>query len=636
MSFLNTERQPLLSSLYVHPSFFRPQETTPAYTCPIVSPLYPLYNKLNTPPTANRDQLHPTAERPYVRYEDEGMWNTRIDFQKDNSPVVAAFRRTAAESPAFASLDVLCESELLRRKPDYQTVLSPAEINKLKKQIAFSACNRDDLISQPAIEDPVLRHDLGITNNDAILKSEHLFVKNSPMNGKRYMNGDQIVTLSQAIACSSDREVENTCNLRVVRNTAKESIAYTGRVDSNKKADEQAAFIFLHELATSKKGITTTTAPDGTLVYEMDYVINSMLSAPWILSKESILSSFPERQYVENEIRALQHLRDKGVHTITDPNDPSRTYQVKFNPILFSESTNLFVRLQKILPPFFTGEEYELEISEAGLSDLERAALKQIAKLQRENKVDVLQQIQSHFRKLKELDNDTSMEPEDRTMTKYLYRDHLCKLLNLPIVYHCKSSTDRTGITIALSQALSQWIALKRPLPQNLSLLLNDWRFKELYAANWMTGHQITRYARGGEGTIAGEQMNPLNLGYSLNRSFAQIPISTKLIPNRYLRNYSFFEGGVKKVMIKSAIALAVVVLSLLLVPVAIIRLPLSLSLHYSISKWDVLFPLIPLRALWNLPSLFPTQVFNEDSPQVGARRLVSGGPNPDRADDNT
>lgn len=657
--------RPLISSnksskLYIDPSFF-PKQSQPAYSCPPVSPLSPLHQKLTIPPAQKQDKLHPKADRSYTHYVDEGMWQTRISFMKDPSPSVAIVRSRAAATHSYESLDALCEAELQRRYPGYRVIdgvkawfknsfsnvtrwvmgkeqfyqeLTPKEVNKYKKQIAFSGCNRDDLVAEPKIDSPALRQSLGITS-DAVLKSEHIFAKNSPMNGLSFRREEETVLLDQGIACSADRKVENTGNLRVVKDASGNSVAYTGRVDSDHKAEEQAAFIFFNELKSGMKGITQTVSVDGSIVYEMDYLLNCLLSAPWIWGEESAIATFPEREYIHKQIQALNHLRERGVHTLTDPNDPSKTYQVKFNPILVSDSFNIFVRLQKVLPPFFTGEGRAAEITEEGLTGLEKVAARKIGQLQREKKYEVLAQVQGHLKKLHDLEDDTSMEPEDRILAKILYRDHLCKLLGLPIVFHCKSSTDRTSITIALSQTLGQWIAMKQPLPSDLSILLKDWRFKELFVANWMAGHQITRHARGGEGTVAGETLNQKNLGLSLSRGMAQNPMIAKLVPERYLTDYSFFERGGRKVLPNCLKVLAIIVLSIILVPFGLLRLLTAPVMGHRITRWDVLFPLMPFVTLKNLPGLFPDKVLNEKSPQVGGRKLIAGGKNAKGSDDN-
>src|SRR6185503_7609520 len=121
---------------------------------------------------------------------------------------------------------------------------------------------------------------------------------------------------------------------------------------------------------TKGKGLTQSIDESGHLIYQLDYVANSMLSLPWIWSTESAIAPFPEREYLENERKAFLALKEKGVMTIEDPSLPGVKYQVKFNPILFSHSSNVFTRLENWLPPFFTGQSRAEEVSEEGFSNL--------------------------------------------------------------------------------------------------------------------------------------------------------------------------------------------------------------------------------------------------------------------------
>ena len=228
----------------------------------------------------------------------------------------------------------------------------------------------------------------------------------------------------------------------------KESLCYTGRADTDRKALEQASFIFLNELNTEGKGITQD--QDG--VYQLDYVVNSLLTIPWMTSAESPLVSFPERGYLENELQAFARLKKEGAIDIEDPNNPGRTYRVKFNPITFSCSLNIFTRLENWLPPFVTGQSRAQEISEEGLS-----TLRQLAEQKMNPKIEAaLKALEQH-----------DLRPEE----ELLIRAWLCKLLDLPTVYHCKSSTDRSSIPIAISSALHQWNELNLPLPVDLRKL---------------------------------------------------------------------------------------------------------------------------------------------------------------------
>ena len=292
--------------------------------------------KLRRVPTVCLDKLHPkkTELEPYVEYVDQDLWKSRITFHKDTSNSVS--RSKTSTQTAHESLDALCETELKRRFSGYQVIqgrqasfkdkfptlarmvlgterfykeLTQKEVNKYKKQIAHSAIDRDDLTCSPKIEDPLLRAQLNI-QDDAVLQTEHLFAKNSPMNGQSFIRDRQTVQLSQAIACSNDRKVENTGNLRVVQTKNKESLCYTGRADSDRKALEQATFIFLNELKTKGKGITK--GPDD--VYQLDYVVDSLLTVSLISSVESPIARFPEREYLENELKAFERPQTRRSH----------------------------------------------------------------------------------------------------------------------------------------------------------------------------------------------------------------------------------------------------------------------------------------------------------------------------------
>lgn len=638
--FLN-DKYPSLDFTLTIPSFYKE------------SPLS-LHDKIRQPPSVFLDKLHPkkTDLEPFVEYVDQGLWKNRIAFKKDNSYSAILSQLKAKqmdfEKKTYENLDTLCEAELLRRFPNYQLIkgfkatlknlfptltklalgpnrfyqiLTQKEVNKHKKQIAYSAMNRDDLISRPTILDPTLRKQLNLASDD-ILQTEHLFAKNSPLNGQSFMLDGEKVHLSQAIACSNDRKVENTGNLRVIQTKEKESLCYTGRVDSDRKALEQASFIFLNELKTKRKGITQTKDENANVIYKLDYVVNSMLSIPWIWSTESAIAPFPEREYLENERKALLVLKEKGTITIEDPNCPGMKYQVAFNPILFSRSCNIFTKLENWLPPFFTGQSRAEEISEVGFSNLKTLASQKLLSLQADldikKQAPLEQKIKAIKACLKTLEQN-DLPPEIEWAT----RDYLCQLLNLPSVYHCKSSTDRTSIAIALSSALHQWTALNLPIPENLNDLIKEDHFKELFAANWMTGHQITRYARGAKGTVAKEKLNPKNLGLSLSRGIAQNPIISQLLPERYLKDFPLAKKLKYTAIYLCALIPLIILVYIPLLFIAAMRSLFGKNLQMRTTKFSL--PLLPFTLLFLFHRIFPTKVLNEDSFQVGKRQLISG-----------
>jgi hypothetical protein len=626
-----------------------------------------LLDKISKIPASNSDKLHPKKNeaQPYAEYVEEGLWKARVVCQKDHSFSVSMSKFQAesakrTEQP-IQTLDTLCEEELRRRFPNFQVIqgikasikdkfpilakwimgktkfynaLTQKEVDQLKKQISFSACDRDDLVCHPVIEDPSLRDVLHL-KDDAVLETQHLFAKNSPLNGKVFDRDGKIIHLSQGLASTSDRTVENTGNLRLIQTKNKESICYTGRPDSNRKALEQASFIFLNELKTNKKGITQTRDAQGNITYHLDYIVNSLLSAPWVWSFESALTAFPEREYIENEVKALTDLRNKGLITIEDPNCPGAKYQVKFNPILFSRSLNAFNRLENWLPPFATGESRGQEISGEGLTSLNTLAYQKLselkAHLQNERSPALkaqeelrIKKIHSTLQTLERHQRDHHLLPEE----ELLVRDYLCQLLELPEVFHCKSSLDRTSIPVALSSTLKQWITLGLPEPDSIIEIIKDFRFKELFICNWMAGHQITRYTCNRKGTVAGEKLKTKILGFTLHRGIFQNPSIIHLVPERYLKPFPTQE----KIKIGVIYALSMIpIMVLIYFPLMLLTILRNLAYiitlgknHHWIGPSKFTLPVLPLTLIFNFTSIFPEKILNEDSSQIKDRKIIA------------
>ncbi len=585
-----------------------------------------LFEKINQVPSKSLDKLHPekTDLQPFAEYVEEGLWKSRVTYQKDSSPCVAMSKLQAQSSEeSTKTLDAICANELRRRFPNFQIIegfkaflknlfpilskwilgdvdfyrdLTKQDIDAIKKQISFSACDRDDLICTPTIEDPELRTMLRL-EDDATLETQHLFAKNSPMNGKAFDRDGKTIYLSQGLASTSDRTVENTGNLRVVQTKSQESICYAGRPDSDRRALEQASFIFFNELKTHKRGITETKDDQGHITYQLDYVVNSLLDAPWLCYFESILTSFPERKFIEEERKALNDLKNKGEIALEDPNCPGAIYHIKFNPTFFTRSFDALLRIEKWLPPFLTGQSRSREISEEGFD-----SLKVIALQKQTNKIEATVKILERHQK------EYNLLPEE----ELLARDYLCKLLNLPNVYHCKSSLDRTSIPIALSSALKQWMELGLPEPENIYNILKDFRFKELFTCNWMAGHQITRYACNRKGTVAGERLKTKTLGFTVQEGIFQNPPIVNLLPKRYLKPFPAKEKN--KIYALYAVALIPITLLFYLPLMAITAL----------RNWDFPLPMLPLNLIFNFESVIPEKILNEESPQVNERKIIA------------
>ncbi len=567
-----------------------------------------------------KDNLHPTPEDATARYVDPGQWKVDILFRKELSNPV--FRKTLegwkhhCEKKTFPSFDALCEFEVRRRLQGKTP--TAYELKKYKRQVAFSACNREDLICQPQVLNPDLRKKLQISSDDT-LKTTHLFAKNSSLNGLSFQDDEgKTVVLDCAITSSSDRKSPTVGNMRRIFNPQGTTIAYTGRVDSHEKAEEQAKFLFFQEMGSKRKGITEVKQPDGSVRYELDYVVDSVLSTPWWFGKKiPKVIAYPERKYTEDELQALQQLQEKGWMEIQDPSS-GKTYTVRFRPMLFSGDLNVFLRLEQFLPPSFTGESRAREISRQGFAQLKRLSMQRLEHWKQNNLFPEKTKILESSLSLLECHMQSAcLQPEEEV----LHRDLVCKMLDIPIVYHCKSSTDRTSILVAISSTLQQWIDLKLPLSDTI---LQDELWKELFMANWTAGHQITRYARDTKGTVNGETFHNQKLGLSISRGFTQNPIVSKLVPDRYLTEYPLK----KKILCVFSLTLTNLVIQITTLACAILGtlgFCLSLGTHPQLLSplRDVLYG-ITFTSFGKLFKAIPAKVLNEQSPSLKGKQWIS------------
>jgi hypothetical protein len=518
-----------------------------------------------------KDRLHPTQNNPWVHYVDKKKWCVDICHYDGGAWNIPSCQTRSPQ--VYDDLDTLCTQEFQRRNPGKMPT------TKDKKKIAFNACNRKDLLCQIHLSDS-LRRKLNANDKENVLITEHLLLKNSPFNNSYYWEkNNKLTSLKRAISSSRDRAAENIGMARCVLDHEGTSICYTGRPDSLLKAKQQAEMIFFRELATQKKGLKEKISPSGKRTYTLTYAVTSTLTLNLLMRwKWWGLIECPERKYAEEEVKAFEQLR-QNIYELEDP-ETGETIRVKYRPILFAHQINAFGQLENHLPDSLSGKAFAQEISQQGLVQLISTAKKKIRSIQDYQKV---QEVKALIKMLEQ------QGPDQLPEVTILTRDLLCKLIDLPIVYHCKSSTDRTAILIALSSALQQWRSLNNKPKKNMAKLLQETTFKELFAANLMIGHQITRIARGGTGEINGDRLEFKTLGLVLGSGLFQSRIITRLMPERYLK------------IIDSKKTLRI----------------------YAIIAF-----LISLLAIWkikNYYSLVPKVKLNEDSPLVGQRKLLGG-----------
>ncbi|MCK4934481.1 MAG: hypothetical protein KAR79_02730 [Simkaniaceae bacterium] len=492
------------------------------------------------------------------------------------------------ESPPLESRGELLKSEMGRRELTGK---------KHKKEINYSVSNRSDLNFTIALS-PDLKERIGIFDPN-ILKGRVTLMKNSPLNGRVFKNErGEYEAITDAVSSSNDKTVKHTLNGRVANNYNGESVCYSGKLDLLSIAKEQAKFMFLNELHSSKKG----QVQKGEIV-EQTYVVQSLLS-PSGLTK---YDEFDEKGSTLTQEKALKELSKQPIE-ITDPLT-GNTHLVVFKPLFFVQPFNGFSLFETILPDYLTGKGIASRISKEGLEQLKTHAdqetLKLVEKLEKEEK---------------------NYLPEEAVLCHI----HLAQELKLPINVHCKSSVDRTSLGVAMTQALEQWKRAGNEIPHkdytfDPKALLKNPLFKELIAANIMVGHQLTSIARSGEGIVNGKPMKSQNLGFSWTRKLLPMPVPPRILPERYSKAPSIKRSFTKFAINPLIKKVPKCPKALIYVAAAIIGFVSSIFAFIALECIGFAFknPVLGFTAATKLPKVFSTPEFDEDASYVGYRHLV-------------
>jgi len=216
---------------------------------------------------------------------------------------------------------------------------------------------------------------------------------------------------------------------------------------------------------------------------------------------------------LKKEIKVLENLSKKPM-TVEDPE--GNVFKVSFQPILISQSFNSFDKFK------FLGEGYTSPLlMRQGWEKIQKIAKKHPEKAK--IVASHLKAMQQHF---------SSFSKRLSMLDLFLHTNIVLSALNedaelLPTVLHCKSSTDRTGIGMAILATIKQFKRLGIPIPNDLKELKNNVAFKELFAMNWIpTWHQRSAFSRD-------------NLGISFGSGIQQNPILLECLPKRYLNSSS-------------------------------------------------------------------------------------------------
>jgi len=491
------------------------------------------------------DHLYPEESSnpfdPHADYHDEGRWMTRIKY-KDYNPlpdVKEKFdsREEMAEEIVATRIESLprgdygCfEAGLFKKLCGAAYRFFFGETAYQLKLLGKSSSLRHPNYSVKPVRDfevritPIrqLRENLGMTDpqEDYRIWSKSTWSKNGP-NGLVYKNEEgEDVLVHDAVISSKDRSADKIGMMRAVDDHiyTNESIAYTGRPDTKGKAIEQITFMFQRELNKGDAG-QGITEKDG--VYEFTYVVNNLMSPIECIG----LVTFDELASIERERDILQELSQETL-TING-------HQVRVKPLYFNQMFN-----QGIYYGELGAGSSQATLNAPGYETLLELARKTTLSGEEQPLLEAA---------LRHLENPSDLLPEE----ELFYRDLLSKLLRIPIVIHCKSSTDRTIIALAISMTLKQWRNTHQEFPlEHPHLILQSETFKELFAANVMSGHQVTRVSRTAQGKIKDHAFEERVLGFQWEGN----PIALRLMPNRYKKtsqssDHPWFIGTLKSIM---------------------------------------------------------------------------------------
>ncbi|QVL55019.1 MAG: hypothetical protein KFB95_06805 [Simkaniaceae bacterium] len=311
--------------------------------------------------------------------------------------------------------------------------------------------------------------------------------------------------LQNTVVSSNDQSAKRISMMRRIDDyTTDESIAYTGRGDTESKAMEQLNFIFQNELAKNpeaQKGLVET--EDG---YEFTFMLNNLMSS-------NLFRGLDERDSILREKAIFDALSERPI-TLTDKDGNEHTIMIK--PLYFNQG----------FTPDLDGTAWkQTEINREGynlLFPLIDDAIANNPAISAKDK-QLLQAAQDHLR------NPSKLKAEE----EFFYRDLVMKILKIPVIDHCASSVDQTSLATSISTALQSWRNLRRDIPTlNPHDILTDPLFKELFTANIHGCHQTTQAARSAEGKIDGQQQLSHAHGFDWAGNTS---ILLRMLPDRYL-----------------------------------------------------------------------------------------------------
>ncbi|HEY4255570.1 MAG TPA: hypothetical protein VGM34_04415 [Chlamydiales bacterium] len=334
-------------------------------------------------------------------------------------------------------------------------------------------------------------------------ESHEVFAKNS-----KYVQG--------GITSSYNRYADTVMMMRAVVAPDNQSVDYyTGRVDNLDKAKELAIFMFRADCVNDPSLVDGTTC-------EFPFAVQSLLSM-----------SGSEGKMFAKELEAYRALENAGPISVRI--SETVTVSVQFKPVAIAANQfNYMNTVEQLLPDALSGK----KAADLAQKAADLALVKHAETFAKENELTFSQNAQIQDAIYHLIEERSQLKPWQIVIN----RAYLCHLLSLPLVLHCKSSIDRTGLAGGMITAMKQWLRAGKEVPQdkngkyavheivnvhidaegNPSSTGACAPFKELFACAVMKSLKCTEFSRGCS-------------GYKWERGIGQHPALADLMPKSAL-----------------------------------------------------------------------------------------------------
>ncbi len=279
------------------------------------------------------------------------------------------------------------------------------------------------------------------TQNDSAFTLTNRYFRNSLFNGSSYVQEGKTITIKDACSSCWDRTDHEIPSWRVTETEKGKSIFYAGRPDTQERAKIQGVDIFLNEIRTGQsKGFKPL--ENGTI--EVHYVVNSLTNPTEGLSKwrEKLGAgqSLDERKSLKWEKDSLKALRDSNEPISVTYN--GQNYQILLRPMHTHHTVSCMGTYNTLGDK---GRKLENTINTDSYSQLKNLFIQRKGTFSRQIETIGDEIVQ----RLGDGKNSTSVPVHIRLAMV----DMLGKILEVPIVHHCKSVVDRTSGGGAVSVA---------------------------------------------------------------------------------------------------------------------------------------------------------------------------------------